>query len=145
VLLLDEPTTGLDPQARHLIWERLKSLLGARQDTDPDDALHGRSGAPLPPPRHHGSRRMIALDAPRNLIEREIEPQVVEVYGDGVRELGGTRGRRHVGRIEVAARRRSATRSMPRRCSRRSPLARPAHPEAAANLEDVFIKLTGRD
>src|SRR3990172_6760141 len=27
ILFLDEPTTGLDPQARHLIWERLRSLL----------------------------------------------------------------------------------------------------------------------
>ncbi|MBP6780139.1 MAG: ATP-binding cassette domain-containing protein, partial [Ottowia sp.] len=28
LLLLDEPTTGLDPQARHLMWERLQRLLG---------------------------------------------------------------------------------------------------------------------
>ncbi|MGO8617653.1 ATP-binding cassette domain-containing protein, partial [Rhizobium ruizarguesonis] len=27
ILILDEPTTGLDPHARHLIWERLRSLL----------------------------------------------------------------------------------------------------------------------
>jgi lipooligosaccharide transport system ATP-binding protein len=27
LLILDEPTTGLDPQARHLIWDRLKGLL----------------------------------------------------------------------------------------------------------------------
>ena len=27
LLLLDEPTTGLDPQARHLMWERLQKLL----------------------------------------------------------------------------------------------------------------------
>ncbi|HLD28817.1 MAG TPA: ATP-binding cassette domain-containing protein, partial [bacterium] len=26
VMILDEPTTGLDPQARHLIWQRLRSL-----------------------------------------------------------------------------------------------------------------------
>jgi len=26
ILILDEPTTGLDPQARHLIWERLRKL-----------------------------------------------------------------------------------------------------------------------
>uniref|UniRef100_UPI003B982E2C AAA family ATPase n=2 Tax=Pseudomonadota TaxID=1224 RepID=UPI003B982E2C len=29
ILVMDEPTTGLDPQARHLIWERLRSLLAA--------------------------------------------------------------------------------------------------------------------
>jgi lipooligosaccharide transport system ATP-binding protein len=27
LIFMDEPTTGLDPQARHLIWERLKQLL----------------------------------------------------------------------------------------------------------------------
>src|SRR3972149_1289896 len=27
LIFLDEPTTGLDPQARHLIWERLRQLL----------------------------------------------------------------------------------------------------------------------
>lgn len=27
LIIMDEPTTGLDPQARHLIWERLKALL----------------------------------------------------------------------------------------------------------------------
>ena len=27
VLVLDEPTTGLDPQARHLVWEKLRRLL----------------------------------------------------------------------------------------------------------------------
>src|SRR4029077_13327588 len=28
ILVLDEPTTGLDPQARHLVWERLRSVKG---------------------------------------------------------------------------------------------------------------------
>lgn len=26
ILLLDEPTTGLDPQARHLIWDKIRTL-----------------------------------------------------------------------------------------------------------------------
>ena len=26
ILILDEPTTGLDPQARHLIWNKLRNL-----------------------------------------------------------------------------------------------------------------------
>ena len=40
LLLLDEPTTGLDPQARHLMWERLQLLLGSisgqRQKPQPE-------------------------------------------------------------------------------------------------------------
>src|SRR5947209_2762713 len=27
LIFLDEPTTGLDPQARHLMWEKLRQLL----------------------------------------------------------------------------------------------------------------------
>jgi lipooligosaccharide transport system ATP-binding protein len=52
LLIMDEPTTGLDPQARHLIWERLKSLLG-RQDDSADHPLHGGSRTALQPPVRH--------------------------------------------------------------------------------------------
>ncbi len=41
LLILDEPTTGLDPQARHQVWERLE-LLQRKRAFDPSyDALHG--------------------------------------------------------------------------------------------------------
>ena len=56
VLLLDEPTTGLDPQARHLLWERLYRLKQQRRDARAHDALHGRGRAALRPARDHGRR-----------------------------------------------------------------------------------------
>ena len=141
------PTTGLDPQARHLVWDRLKSLLTAARP-DPDDALHGRGRAALPARRHHGSRRTDrALDSPRNLIEREIEPQVVEVWRRRARDWAAAAGRAASSfRIEVAGETAFC-------------YVRDAAPLLAtldgwpalralkrvANLEDVFIKLTGRD
>ena len=41
LIFMDEPTTGLDPQARHMIWERLEDLAWRRQNHFPDYALHG--------------------------------------------------------------------------------------------------------
>ena len=41
VLLLDEPTTGLNPQARHVVWDRLYRLKRQGVTLLPDDALHG--------------------------------------------------------------------------------------------------------
>ena len=56
LLLLDEPTTGLDPQARHVVWDRLFRLKQQRRDARADDALHGRGRAALRPARRHGPR-----------------------------------------------------------------------------------------
>ena len=70
LLLLDEPTTGLDPQARHLMWERLqlllqegKSILLTTHFMDEADALCDRIGI-----MSHG--KLIALDSPKELKER---------------------------------------------------------------------------
>ena len=146
VIFMDEPTTGLDPQARHLVWDRLKSLLTAGKTLiltthfmDEAERLCQRVGI-------MDRGELIALDSPRNLIEREIEPQVVEVYGDGVRDWAAAAGRAASSRIEVAGETAFC-------------YVRDAAPLLAtldgwpalralkrvANLEDVFIKLTGRD
>ncbi len=45
LLLLDEPTTGLDPQARHLLWDRLFRLKQQGVTLVITSALHGRSRA----------------------------------------------------------------------------------------------------
>ena len=53
LLILDEPTTGLDPQIRHLIWSRLRELKDRGNHGAAHDALHGRGGAPVRPARDH--------------------------------------------------------------------------------------------
>ena len=41
LLLLDEPTTGLDPQARHVLWDQLFRLKQAGRDAGHHHSLHG--------------------------------------------------------------------------------------------------------
>src|SRR5258708_12348927 len=48
----------------------------------------------------HG--KMIACDAPRALIAAHVEPEVVEVYGDEVRDWADARGRALADRLELA-------------------------------------------
>ena len=144
ILFLDEPTTGLDPQARHLIWDGLKRLVGGGKTLiltthfmDEAERLCNRlcimdNGA------------IIALDSPRGLIERLIEPVVVEVYGEGVAEWAATRARPVVERLEVTGETAFCYMHDP------EPLLARLEPtlkvlRRPADLEDVFIKLTGRD
>src|SRR6188768_3285583 len=85
LLLLDEPTTGLDPQARHLIWDGLRQLLSQGKTIlltthfmDEAERLASRLAV-----IDHGT--MIACDTPRALIATHVEPEVIEVYGDDAR------------------------------------------------------------
>src|SRR5690606_15038308 len=87
LLMLDEPTTGLDPQARHLMWERLqlllqqgKSILLTTHFMDEAERLCSRLLV-----LDHG--RKIAEGRPRELIAQHLEPEVVEVYGPGALAL----------------------------------------------------------
>ncbi len=87
LLLLDEPTTGLDPQARHLMWERLqlllqqgKSILLTTHFMDEAERLCSRLLV-----LDHG--RKIAEGTPRELIAQHLEPDVVEAYGNGALPL----------------------------------------------------------
>jgi lipooligosaccharide transport system ATP-binding protein len=80
ILILDEPTTGLDPQARHLVWERLRSLK--------------RRGVTLLLTTHYMEEaaqlcdRLVIMDqgrilvegSPREVVARHTSPEVVEVF-----------------------------------------------------------------
>ncbi|MBI2313181.1 MAG: ATP-binding cassette domain-containing protein [Betaproteobacteria bacterium] len=146
VLFLDEPTTGLDPQARHMIWERLKSLMGQGKTLvltthfmDEAERLCHRLSI-----MDHG--RIIASGPPRELISRYIEPQVVEVYGEGVREWAGSQGAGLAERTEIAGETAFCyARDAQALIAGLNGRAGLRYLHRPANLEDVFLKLTGRD
>jgi len=145
VLFLDEPTTGLDPQARHLIWERLKRLLA--QGTTIVLTTHFMDEAERLCDRlaiiDHG--RPIAEASPLALIRREIEPHVVEVFGPG-RAGWASQASALADRVETVGETSFAY------CTDPGPLLASLQARTdlrtlhrPGNLEDVFLKLTGRD
>ena len=80
LLVLDEPTTGLDPQARHLVWEKLRSL--KRQGVTLLLTTHYMEEASQLCDRlvimHEG--RFLVEGSPREVIAKETSPQVIEVF-----------------------------------------------------------------
>ena len=146
LILLDEPTTGLDPQARHLIWDRLKrltaegkTLLLTTHFMDEAERLCHRLAV-------LDQGRLIAQGSPQTLIAQYIEPQVVEVYGDGVEDWQGREGKRHSDRCEQTGE------TVFCYVHDADPLIaslgqwpRLRYLHRPANLEDVFLKLTGRE
>jgi lipooligosaccharide transport system ATP-binding protein len=145
LLVLDEPTTGLDPQARHLMWERLqvllqqgKSILLTTHFMDEAERLCHRLLV-----MDHGCK--IAEDRPRDLIASHLEPDVVEAYGQGALDLLDSPLRAHAARVEVSGETvffyTQDARALLEALSTRPGLRTLHRP---ANLEDLFLKLTGR-
>jgi lipooligosaccharide transport system ATP-binding protein len=149
LLLLDEPTTGLDPQARHLLWDRLYQLK--------------RSGVTLVLTTHYmdeaeqlcdrlvimDNARIVAEGSPRRLIADNVTREVVEVRLaiEADLDFEAARLKRFGDRIEPLADRvllytddgdATAAAIMSEGFQAGSVLVR------RASLEDVFLILTGR-
>ena len=146
LLILDEPTTGLDPQARHLIWDGLRQLLSQGKTIlltthfmDEAERLATRLAV-----IDRGA--LIASDTPRALIDAHVEPEVVEVYGDEARAWAGAHAGDLALRVEVSGETAFCYARDPRPLlddlATRSGVRYQHRP---ANLEDLFIKLTGRE
>jgi lipooligosaccharide transport system ATP-binding protein len=146
LLILDEPTTGLDPQARHLIWDGLRQLLSQGKTIlltthfmDEAERLASRLAV-----IDHGM--MIASDSPRALLAQHVEPEVIEVYGDEAKAWADLHGRRLAQRLELAGETAfcyaSDAQPMLNDLATRTGVRYLHRP---ANLEDLFIKLTGRE
>ena len=145
IVFMDEPTTGLDPQARHLIWERLrqltqqgKTLVLTTHFMEEAERLCDRLAI-----MDHG--RIITEGSPRELIAQHIEPHVVEVHGPAF-EAWMEEARALCPRVERAGD------TVFCYAQKAEPLLENLHGRKdlsylhrAASLEDVFLKLTGRD
>ncbi len=145
LILLDEPTTGLDPQARHLVWQSLrqltargKTLLLTTHFMEEAERLCDRISV-------IDRGRMIAEGSPRDLIRAHVEPHVVEVHGDGLDAWATEAGRwcRRAERVgETLFCYLDQPASLIAELDRKPGLRYLQRP---ASLEDVFLKLTGRD
>ena len=145
LMLLDEPTTGLDPQARHALWDRLYrlkqrgvTLVLTTHYMDEAEQLCDRLVI-------MDRAKIVAEGSPRELIERFVEREVVELRfgeGDAAPSLDGFAGHVEVLQDRVVIGTDDGDRVVD------ALHARGLHPETVlvrrATLEDVFLRLTGR-
>ena len=145
ILLLDEPTTGLDPQARHLVWDEIRNLrkqgvtiILTTHYMDEASALCERvfvmdngkiieTGAPPELIRRFVGEDVLEVEYDGGVVEKlkqELPDAEVEVYGDQVRVFI----KQPHGVFERVVKE-FPDKNMTIR---------------NANLEDVFLKLTGR-
>jgi lipooligosaccharide transport system ATP-binding protein len=146
ILFLDEPTTGLDPQARHLIWQGLRRLIADGKTIvltthfmDEAERLTDRLAI-----LDHG--RIVAEGSPRALIESHIEPVVVEVFGEGLADWTHHHAANLCRRFETVGETLFCyldNADTVIDALKHAPTLRYLH--RPSSLEDVFLKLTGRD
>lgn len=145
IIVLDEPTIGLDPQAKYLVWHKLAELkaqgitqLLCTQNMEEATVLCDRVAI-------MNQGKILSLDAPQSLISQYVGDEVWEVpvraeergaiiealkrHGFEFEEVGGTFNIFHSNRDEAL----HGLLNSPGKLRKRS-----------ATLEDVFFRLTGR-
>ena len=148
LLLLDEPTTGLDPQARHVLWDRLYrlkqrgvTLVLTTHYMDEAEQLCDRLVV-------MDGGRIVAEGSPRGLIEQHSTREVLELrYPAGSNEQRAPEVQGIGDRTEVLPDR-VLIYAHDGEAALAEVHARGSQPESAlvrrSSLEDVFLRLTGR-
>ncbi len=145
LLILDEPTTGLDPQVRHLIWEKLRQL--RQQGTTILLTTHYMEEAfqICDTVLIMDKGRKVMEDAPTALLEKNIERYVLEI-SDAQTQQEVDRARLPHGVREDHAQgvSRFYSHDFDRLRELAASLGSDHYYLRQANLEDVFLKTTGR-
>ncbi len=146
LVVLDEPTTGLDPQARQHIWQRLRrlrddgrTLILTTHYMEEAERLCDRLAIV-------DGGRIVAEGRPRDLIANHIEPCVLELRGGAAWRWGRGEG------IALAARSEDVGDTLLLYAHDDSELLASLgeaptieYLNRRANLEDVFLRLTGHE
>lgn len=146
LLILDEPTTGLDPQARQLMWQRLRALRSGGMSLVLTTHYMEEAQRLCDRVTIMDGGRILDTDPPNRLIRRHIEPHVIEVFGEDLDAWHTDTG------AMLAERSERVGETLFYYTDDEQPLlaALSVQPDLTylhrpANLEDVFVKLTGRE
>ena len=145
ILVLDEPTTGLDPQARHLIWDRIADL--KKEGVTVLLTTHYMEEAAQLCDRiaimDYG--KIVEEGNPRDIVKKHLGKNILEIsYSEEI--LSFLKETYHNATEEVAGDKINVFTNEPEQIL--SAVLKKFSPREAiirdANLEDVFLKLTGR-
>jgi lipooligosaccharide transport system ATP-binding protein len=145
LVVLDEPTTGLDPQVRHMIWGRLRDLRQAGKTLLLTTHYMEEAERLCDELVIMDQGRILEQGAPAALIKKHAEPEVIEVRGEEqlARQVLASSGE---GRFEVVGDTYYYyTRDARAVVKRLEDMVGLAFLHRPSNLEDVFLKLTGRE
>ena len=149
LVFLDEPTTGLDPQARRRLWELIKRMKAQNRTVlltthyiEEAESLCDRVGI-------IDLGELIALDTPQSLIQGSGLENAVTLSHDGQLDLEALRGTAAVQALKVEGERRVRVQTADVNLFLKELFTRFDHVSIERlerpNLEDVFLALTGKE
>ena len=144
ILILDEPTTGLDPQARRQIWDTViklrsegKTIILTTHYMDEAQELCDRIALMF-------DGKILEYGSPREVIDRAVGKNVCELYTANEEQVNGVKAGMP-GNIEQIGNRTfvygNDYEALRERCEAMTGLRQNVRP---ATLEDVFLKFTGK-
>ncbi len=148
LVVLDEPTTGLDPQARHLVWDKLRELTSEGKTLILTTHYMDEAAQLCDRLCIMEGGRIISEGAPRGLIEEHISPEVLEFRASpgALKKLAlivedAVEGLDRIGEALLVY---TSDSDAVTRKVKESGLPIENTLYRRATLEDVFLKLTGR-